>query len=254
MSKQILYEALAKIDEKLLSPEVKTTISEAFDTAVEAKAKTRVGELQESIVKAVEENLKTISDAHIYDLKNGLDESAKGIATEMNEAFKLELTESLEAKFDLRVKVLVESIETILNQAVNESIEEYKPALVDTLEIAKAKKINEAAVEFANMFSIALSEANKTDEEKSELELEKAKTKKLDDENKEMKKDKIVAEAFADLSANQAEKAKKLLESIPFEDSESYTIKVNAMKAIISDKVEPNKLQESSTKKPSWAR
>lgn len=254
MSKQLLFEALSKIDENVLSAEVRMTISEAFDSALELKSKAKVEELQESVVIALEDNLKTVVDAHVYDLKKQLDESALNIATEMNEAFEKELTESLQAQFDLKVKVLTESVELILTQAVNEAIESYTPALADAVELAKAKKINEAAVEFATKFSIALQEAEKDEEEKTELELEKEKAKKLEDENKEMKKDKIVTEAFVDLSTNQAEKAKKLLESIPFEDSESYTLKVNAIKAIISEsKVEPKQLQES-TKKASWNR
>jgi len=257
MSKSLLLEAISKIDEKLLSPEVRTTIMEAFDASVDLKANEKVKELQESVVSAVEEHVANIAKAHIYDLNESFKSASEAKAKELSEAYEAELQESLNAKFDLKVKVLVESIDNILQQAVNETVEEIKPAIDNEVEVAKAKRITEAAVEFANKFAIALAEADGDPDDK-ELEDEKKKAKELEDENKELKKEKVVTEAVADLTAIQSDKFSKLIESIEFDNVESFTTKVQALKSIIVEsKVEDKKnLHESnpSGKKPSWMR
>jgi len=257
MSKALLLEAMSKINDNIMTPEVKKTIVEAFDSAVEIKANEKLESLQESIVSAVESHLDTIAKAHVYDLNESLNSSSSALAKELSEAYANDLKKELTAKFDFDTKCLIESVNRALQVAVNEAMEEIKPDAQNEVDVAKARKIQESAVEFAKMFGLALHEAEKSDEEKDALEKEKAKAKELEDEINTMKKDKVVTEAVLDLTAVQAEKLKTLIESVEFSDIDTFKTKVDVMKSIVvSTKGEDKKnLRESvpnDASKASW--
>lgn len=258
MSKALLLEAMSKINENVMTPEVKKTIVEAFDSAVEIKANEKLESLQESIVSAVESHLETIAKAHVYDLNENMKNASAEMAKELSEAYAADLQKELSAKFDFDTKCLIESVDRALQVAVNEAMEEIKPDVQAEVDVAKAKKIQESAIEFGRLFGIALQEAEKSEEEKDALEKEKAKAKDLEDEITTMKKDKVISEAVQDLTAVQAEKLKSLLESVPFVDVDGFKEKVSVMKSIVATKGEDKKtLRESvsdgaSTKVASW--
>lgn len=256
--KQLLLEAIEKINENIMTPEVKAQIVEAFDSAVDEKANEKVAELQESVVKAVEDHLNAIVSSHVFDLQESVDSASKAMAKEISEAYAKDLQESTSAQFDFEVKVLVESVNQVLQKVVNEAVEEMKPAMKNDVDIAKAQKIMEAAVEFSTQFGIALQEADKSEEEKAEEEEKDKKIKDLEEEVACMKKEKLVKESVEGLTDTQVVKFQTLIESIPFEDVESYSIKLKAMREIIESSKIVDKPSSSKSvgegKKPSWER
>ena len=254
MSK-LLLEAIGTLDEKVMTKEVRNMIIEAFDKEVSLVAEAKAKDLHESIVVAMNENLDAITKSHAFDLEKSLNETANALAKEISDSHKKALDESYAKAFDDRVKLLTESVEQYLTQAIEEAVVEYAPVLKSEADVAQAKVILEVAAGFAKEFNVNLAEAlnEKEGEDEDELTAAKKKAEELEAENKEMKKDKVIAESTAGMSDVQIVKFKSLVESIAFEDVESYKSKIATFKELVI--AGPSKIVESVNtdgRKASW--
>lgn len=128
----MLEKLFESVDEKVLTPELKQSLQESFDAAVETKS-------QEIADKIINEKTEALN-AHCDDFKAQL-ESEKNAEVE-------NLTESYEHKFDELKTNLSNYMDSVVEEFVNESHE----ALAESTKNAKAEALCEA---FSNFVSLA---------------------------------------------------------------------------------------------------
>lgn len=266
MSKALLMEALSNIDSKVMTDEMKSQISEAFETAVTKEAEQKVKSLEESFEAKIEEFSKVIVESVITDQKETFEKAVASKAVEISEEHKKQLDEALEKQYEENLQELVESLDEMATQIAKDFMEENRVAIVDQLQVEKASSIVESFADFAETFGANLDKITK-DESDEMKELQESLS-KLEEKNKLQeaeillnKMEKIRESATAELSELQRKKVYDLTESVDFVDEEQYKEKIDTYVALFSkssDSFEKEKLKESEDKSkpgnytPSW--
>lgn len=214
------------LDEKVFTPELKASLEESFNSAVETKAQ----EIADTKIEEEIETLNVKSEEHIDYLNEQAEEYKEKIQTEMTESVDKYLDRVVEEFMQETNEKLQESIVKEKYELVIEAFESALIALgVDVSRIMEAK-----------------------DETSTEAEL-KEKTEKYDslieenislkEENENLLKMGIINEMKADLSLVEAEKFEKLAALVECEKEEMLekfeVIKEN-IKASESTEVEIN--------------
>jgi len=198
--------------EATLSEEFKQKTSVIFEAAVKSKLSEEITRLEENYAVELAEEVETIKT----DLVGKVDSYLNYVVETWMEDNKVAIQNGLRT----------EIAETFMNNMRDLFVESYievpetKVDLVDEL----AGQVEELEERLNNTTGDAISLAE-------ELETYKRNT--------------IVAEASRDLADTQAEKLKGLLESVDFENEESFVAKVNTVKESYFSKEIPEQLEES---------
>ena len=198
--------------EATLSEEFKQKTSVIFEAAVKSKLSEEITRLEENYAVELAEEVETIKT----DLVGKVDSYLNYVVETWMEDNKVAIQNGLRT----------EIAETFMNNMRDLFVESYievpetKVDLVDEL----AGQVEELEERLNNTTGDAISLAE-------ELETYKRNT--------------IIAEASRDLADTQAEKLKGLLESVDFENEESFVAKVNTVKESYFSKEIPEQLEES---------
>ena len=198
--------------EATLSEEFKQKTSVIFEAAVKSKLSEEITRLEENYAVELAEEVETIKT----DLVGKVDSYLNYVVETWMEDNKVAIQNGLRT----------EITETFMNNMRDLFVESYievpetKVDLVDEL----AGQVEELEERLNNTTGDAISLAE-------ELETYKRNT--------------IIAEASRDLADTQAEKLKGLLESVDFENEESFVAKVNTVKESYFSKEIPEQLEES---------
>ena len=198
--------------EATLSEEFKQKTSVIFEAAVKSKLSEEITRLEENYAVELAEEVETIKT----DLVGKVDSYLNYVVATWMEDNKVAIQNGLRT----------EIAETFMNNMRDLFVESYievpetKVDLVDEL----AGQVEELEERLNNTTGDAISLAE-------ELETYKRNT--------------IIAEASRDLADTQAEKLKGLLESVDFENEESFVAKVNTVKESYFSKEIPEQLEES---------
>ncbi len=252
MSKALLLEALAKVDSAVLTEAVKAEIGAAFDAAVDTKANEKVQELQESVVKATEDYIKTIVESHTVDLKESFEKAVTAKATALSEAYAADFTKELKEKFNEDIASLTESVEKYMQYAVDQFVTENKTTWENEVKVAKADAIMESAVEFATKFGIKLDEiTNDEDGARKALDESVSEVAKMKAEIAALKREKLFTESTEGLTVVQKDKLATLLEGV--EAVEDYKAKLDLFKATLLESApNPADKKPEGVVKRSW--
>ena len=199
--------------EATLSEEFKQKTSVIFEAAVKSKLSEEITRLEENYAVELAEEVETIKT----DLVGKVDSYLNYVVETWMEDNKVAIQNGLRT----------EIAETFMNNMRDLFVESYievpetKVDLVDEL----AGQVEELEERLNNTTGDAISLAE-------ELETYKRNT--------------IIAEASRDLADTQAEKLKGLLESVDFENEESFVAKVNTVKESYFSKEIPEQLEESA--------
>ena len=198
--------------EATLSEEFKKKTSVIFEAAVKSKLSEEVTRLEENYAVELAEEVETIKT----DLVGKVDSYLNYVVETWMEDNKIAIQNGL------RTEVAESFMNNMRDLFVESYIEvpEAKVDLVDEL----AGQVEELEERLNNTTGDAISLAE-------ELETYKRNT--------------IIAEASSDLADTQAEKLKGLLESVDFENEESFVAKVNTVKESYFSKEIPEQLEES---------
>jgi hypothetical protein len=198
--------------EATLSEEFKKKTSVIFEAAVKSKLSEEVTRLEENYAVELAEEVETIKT----DLVGKVDSYLNYVVETWMEDNKIAIQNGL------RTEVAESFMNNMRDLFVESYIEvpETKVDLVDEL----AGQVEELEERLNNTTGDAISLAE-------ELETYKRNT--------------IIAEASRDLADTQAEKLKGLLESVDFENEESFVAKVNTVKESYFSKEIPEQLEES---------
>ena len=198
--------------EATLSEEFKQKTSVIFEAAVKSKLSEEVTRLEENYAVELAEEVETIKT----DLVGKVDSYLNYVVETWMEDNKVAIQNGL------RTEIAESFMNNMRDLFVESYIEvpETKVDLVDEL----AGQVEELEERLNNTTGDAISLAE-------ELETYKRNT--------------IVAEASRDLADTQAEKLKSLLESVDFENEESFVAKVNTVKESYFSKEIPEQLEES---------
>lgn len=229
-----LFEA---IDEKVLTPELKSELEKSFNEAIDLKA-------------------TELSEAAISEAKIKLDEEAA------------KAREELEAKIAEDNKELLESVDTYLERVVEGFITESKEALTESIKAEKSDMIIEAMEAMLVATGVEISkidEAKIDDSIEAKLEEKTAKYDELMEEN--IAKDKeineliqagIISEMKEGLSLVEAEKFEKLAKIVEFSRDSKYAEKLDTIKESVKgskeDKVDESLNEDKKDDVPSWKR
>ena len=198
--------------EATLSEEFKQKTSVIFEAAVKSKLSEEVTRLEENYAVELAEEVETIKT----DLVGKVDSYLNYVVETWMEDNKVAIQNGL------RTEIAESFMNNMRDLFVESYIEvpETKVDLVDEL----AGQVEELEERLNNTTGDAISPAE-------ELETYKRNT--------------IVAEASRDLADTQAEKLKGLLESVDFDNEESFVAKVNTVKESYFSKEIPEQLEES---------
>ena len=198
--------------EATLSEEFKKKTSVIFEAAVKSKLSEEITRLEENYAVELAEEVETIKT----DLVGKVDSYLNYVVETWMEDNKIAIQNGL------RTEVAESFMNNMRDLFVESYIEvpEAKVDLVDEL----AGQVEELEERLNNTTGDAISLAE-------ELETYKRNT--------------IIAEASRDLADTQAEKLKGLLESVDFENEESFVAKVNTVKESYFSKEIPEQLEES---------
>ncbi len=213
----MLEKLFESLDEKVFTPELKDSLVESFNDAVEAKVQDKIDELSEKS----EEHIDLLSEK-AEDFKTMLEEEAK----EKEEALLEQVDMYLEKVVDEFIVEAEEKLETnLVNEKADLMVEAFDTMLVaggvDVQKIVEAKEETEAEHKLEESIEKydALIEEN--------IRLEK--------ENAELIKLGVIAEMSAGMSILEAEKFTELAELVEFEKSEEYAEKLNLIKENIKE-------------------
>lgn len=198
--------------EATLSEEFKQKTSVIFEAAVKSKLSEEITRLEENYAVELAEEVETIKT----DLVGKVDSYLNYVVETWMEDNKIAIQNGL------RTEIAESFMNNMRDLFVESYIEvpETKVDLVDEL----AGQVEELEERLNNTTGDAISLAE-------ELETYKRNT--------------IIAEASRDLADTQAEKLKGLLESVDFENEESFVAKVNTVKESYFSKEIPEQLEES---------
>ena len=229
MSKEELQDAYAKLmgleeeeiaeDREIPEIETEADFSEDLDALVAEEA-TLSDEFKAKTAVIFESALKT-----------KLAEEVERIETAYDEKLEAELISQREE--------FVEKVDSYLNYVVEQWMEENKLAIHQGLrtEIAEGFMNNLKDLFVESYIDVPESKVDLVDDladQVEELEEQLFKTTadaiKLGEEVEELKREAIIAEATSDLAETQAEKLESLVESLDFEDEESFAAKVATVK------------------------
>lgn len=237
-SKKDVQAAYEKMYEDVVNAE--ELVAEELDTASELAA---IVEGEATLSEEFKEKTSVIFEAAV---KSKLSEEI----TRLEENYAVELAEEVETiKTDL-----VGKVDSYLNYVVETWMEENQVAIQNGLrtEIAETFMNNMRDLFVESYIEVPETKVDLVDElagQVEELEERLNNTTgdaiSLAEELETYKRNTIVAEASRDLADTQAEKLKGLLESVDFENEESFVAKVNTIKESYFSKEIPEQLEES---------
>jgi hypothetical protein len=198
--------------EATLSEEFKQKTSVIFEAAVKSKLSEEITRLEENYAVELAEEVETIKT----DLVGKVDSYLNYVVETWMEDNKVAIQNGLRTE-------IAESFMNNMRDLFVESYIEVPEAKVDLVD-ELAGQVEELEERLNNTTGDAISLAE-------ELETYKRNT--------------IIAEASRDLADTQAEKLKGLLESVDFENEESFVAKVNTVKESYFSKEIPEQLEES---------
>lgn len=233
-----LFESL---DEKVFTAELKQSLQEKFDDAVEVKASV----IAESRIEEEIDSLNEKSEKHIEFLNEKAEEYVEMKQAEMLES----LDKYLERIVDEFVAEAKESLdESVKNEKADMIIEAFDSMLVATgvkvASIVEAKQESEVD--------------NKLQESVEKYDALVEEVIALKQENDRLLQMGVIAEMVEDLSLVEAEKFKKLANLVDFSRDEKYAEKLEQIKESIKgsateEKLEESTKEETSSEKPVWA-
>lgn len=237
-SKADVQAAYEKMYEDVVSAE--DLVAEEVDTASELAA---IVEGEATLSEEFKQKTSVIFEAAV---KSKLSEEI----TRLEENYAVELAEEVETiKTDL-----VGKVDSYLNYVVETWMEDNKVAIQNGLrtEIAETFMNNMRDLFVESYIEVPETKVDLVDElagQVEELEERLNNTTgdaiSLAEELETYKRNTIIAEASRDLADTQAEKLKGLLESVDFENEESFVAKVNTVKESYFSKEIPEQLEES---------
>jgi len=241
-----LYEA---IDANVLTDEMKDSLALQFNEAVEAKAQTLAEELASEKISAV-----------IDDMTERV-EKLEALKEDEIAAIK----ESLEKEYSDKEAALTESIDTLLDKAIEEFVLESKVTLEESAKTAQAELLVEAvnsALVAAGVEITTILEAKDASSSEAKLaeSIEKydalmSKTIGLEKEVDNLVKLGVIAELKEGMTLVESEKFEKLAGIVDFSKDESYVNSLKMIKESVVGAVEKKEevLEESTEKKISSA-
>ena len=198
--------------EATLSEEFKEKTSVIFEAAVKSKLSEEVSRLEEQYAEELAEEVETIKT----DLVGKVDSYLNYVVESWMEENKLAIQNGL------RTEIAENFMNGMRDLFVESYVEvpESKVDLVDEL----AEQVSELEEKLNSTTGDAIS---------------------LAEELETYKRDTIIAEASRDLADTQAEKLRELVETVDFENEESFTKKINTVKASYFSKEIPEQIEES---------
>lgn len=253
------------IDAKVLTEEVKTSLIEAFNTAVDSKAVVLADEkfasLEDEYAKSIDEMIDTAKKTLMLEQEVKITEMAEAKSKEICDTYAQNIQEEAEAKMNEELDTLKESFNKYIAYAAQQFIDENEAKWLQEEEVQKANAIQESFVKLAKGFGVEVSAITESKDE-TKVELEKAidTNSKLTLEIKRLNKEIMLDEAVSDLTAPQADRFMKLMEEVTFESEKQFTDKIELYKSAISvTKVQESKKKEvidesDKSNLPSWKR
>jgi len=241
-----LYEA---IDANVLTDELKESLALQFNEAVEAKAQTLAEELASEKISSVIDDMTE----RVEKLEASKEDEVAAIK------------ESLEKEYSDKEAELTESIDTMLEKAIEEFVLESKVTLEESAKTAQAELLVEAvnsALVAAGVEITTILEAKDASSSEAKLaeSIEKydalmSKTIGLEKEVDDLVKLGVIAELKEGMTLVESEKFEKLAGIVEFSKDEAYVNSLKMIKESVVGTVEKKEevLEESTEKKISSA-
>jgi hypothetical protein len=239
MSIKALFESL---DDKVFTAELKESLEQQFNEAVELKAAVIADDRIEEEVEKLNEK----SEKHIEFLNEKSEEYIK-----------------------LKESEMLDQVDKYLERVVDEFVSEAKESLEESVKSDKADMIIEAfdAMLVATGVKVAqIVEAKDESDVENKLEESTGKYDRLVEENISLMEENerlikmgVIAEMCEDLSLVEAEKFKRLADIVEFTKDSGFVKKLEQIKESIKGTPVSDKLEESvesdkgETAKPAWA-
>lgn len=238
-----LDEVFKNIDSKIFeSDEVKTKLSEAFESAVNEKAELKAQEIFESkesdYTKALDETIEASVKSIELDLKEKFDSAVKTKVTEVTMEINTELEERFAKEHDAKIADIQEKSDKYLDLAVKEFVSQAQPVWESEIKVARAEKIIEEFSLIAEAFGVSMNKIDESDESKKLVEsLDESikREKSLQESLDNLTKDKMLKEAKTSLTSVQSDKLDKLIESVDFVNEESFKSKLGLYVGVVSN-------------------
>lgn len=228
-----LFESL---DEKVFTPELKKSLSEKFDSAVEEKAKTyaiiMADELAESKIDALDEKAQQYGEYLLKESQSKIDE------------YKEELNEKITEYMDLVVQEFVSEARTALDESLKSEKADMLIEAFDSMLVA-------SGVEFTTIMEAKnLNESSTSADNSDRVDSLVEEVLKLKEENTQLMKMGLVAELSEGLTLVQAERFARLSKLVDFTNGKEYAEKLETVLESVKDRKDsdtPASLTESSS-------
>lgn len=207
-----LNEILKSVDSKILTESVTKQITEAFDKAVEDKAK----EQMTTLIESIDTNINAIIDSKLHDFSEKSDKAIEAKAKELSES---------------ETKILAESIDKYIEVSVEKFVEDNKATWEDEIKSYKADAIVESFAKMAGELGVEIQKIEHEDVDAKKLldeSLDNQRT--LKEEIFALKKAGLMFESCVDLTVKQQEKLHTLMESYKGTDIKEYEKQLNIFK------------------------
>lgn len=236
----MLEKLLEALDENVFTPEMKSEIEKEFNEAVEEKAQTLA---------------EALASEKISDVIDEMTEKVEALEAKQ-EAELAEAKEALENEFKEKEQAILESVDTYLDKAVLDFVNESKVALEESVKTAKADLIIEsvsAALTAAGINITKIVEGKTSEEPEAKLSETVQKYDALmesfialEKENDKLMKAGIISEMKEGLSMVEADKFEKLAAVVEFSKDAEYVARLETLReSLVGTKEASEKLDES---------
>lgn len=225
MSIETLFESL---DKEVFTPEMKDSIKELFESAVQERAQTKALSIADDLVEAKLVELEEKAEAYAEYVKNEtLGES--------------DLTDKISQYLDLVVQEFVSEARESLDESV-------KSVKADMLIEAFDSMLHAAGSTFADLV-----ESSKAEDSEDRVNRLAQEVIELKEENEKLTKMGIINELSEGLTLVQTQKFQRLAEMVQFNRSSDYTRKLAELKEDVLGTKAVDELKESTHTKAVWA-
>lgn len=214
-----LFESL---DEKVFTPELKKSLTEKFNSAVEEKAQIQAiimaDELAESKIDALDEKAQQYSEYLLQESQAKIDE------------FKEELNEKIAEYMDLVVQEFVSEAQTALDESLKSEKADMLIEAFDSMLVA-------SGVELATIMETKdINESTKSVESSDRVDSLVEEVMKLKEENTQLMKMGLIAELSEGLTLVQAERFARLSKLVDFTNGQEYAAKLETVLESVKDR------------------
>lgn len=263
-----MEDILQKLDQKIFTPELVKTIQEMVDKEVNLRVAASISENfdenESNLKKVLEAKYSEKAEEYIKQYTDELDEKAEEYISMLDEKAEEyikqyidELDEKAEEYVEQYLSTFNEKIDTYIDRIAEAYVSENQIAIQDEIKKTRVDAIMEGFSDMlmaAGIQTVDILEASNDIKHNDSPQL-KTEVNKLVKENNELKsklfeakKDKILAEASADLTLSQQDKLSKLSEIINATNIADYETRLLYLKEGVISEANASKASKASNK------